>query len=120
MPPLADLDIYKLLHWESGLTTKLVGRDRQRQDLLDWAGESLPVERPRVRFLTGPGGAGKTRLAAEVARALTEIGWTAGFIALGQKFVLPARRNGLFLIVDYPEERRSETCLLYTSDAADE
>ncbi|MGW6817741.1 trypsin-like serine peptidase [Streptomyces sp. NPDC055005] len=49
----------------------------ERADLLAWCeGEADH----RLRLLHAPGGAGKTRLAAEVCGALTRRGWIAGFV----------------------------------------
>ncbi|HTG35471.1 MAG TPA: CHAT domain-containing protein [Thermoanaerobaculia bacterium] len=112
LPPAEDLDVYRLLHWESGLAEQLVGRDSQRAELLEWAQTALDPERPRFRFLIGPGGSGKTRLAFEVARILRGMGWTAGFAPPGFVDIPPIRTKGLFVVVDYPEERREETVRL--------
>jgi len=46
--------------------TSLLGRDAELQSLKQW----LAVRSVRLVTLTGPGGAGKTRLALEVARAI--------------------------------------------------
>ncbi|MFD7878200.1 trypsin-like serine peptidase [Streptomyces sp. NPDC059766] len=46
-------------------------------ELLAWCEEG--AER-RLRLLHAPGGAGKTRLATELCRTLTERGWIAGFV----------------------------------------
>ncbi|WP_346346802.1 trypsin-like peptidase domain-containing protein, partial [Streptomyces sp. SID161] len=47
-----------------------------------WAWEQNLV---RARLLTGPGGAGKTRLAAELAARMTGLGWTAIRLATGTR-----------------------------------
>ena len=59
-----------------------------------------------MRFISGDGGVGKTRLAAEFAESLREQGWGAGFLDLrdAEKFQAYAgRAKGNLLIVDYPE-----------------
>ncbi|MCB5167503.1 trypsin-like peptidase domain-containing protein [Streptomyces bambusae] len=50
----------------------------------------------RLRLLHAPGGAGKTRLAAEVCRTLTEQGWVAGFVEKDA----PVRREWLEELAD--------------------
>ena len=47
--------------------TRLIGRQQDLKDLLDWAASKRPVA---LRILTGRAGAGKTRLALELMRAL--------------------------------------------------
>jgi hypothetical protein len=92
--------VLALLAWQTRLAP-LAGRDTARLSLLDWARQG---RRKRIRLLSGPGGVGKSRLAAEVAEALRKEGWTAGFISPKEPIVVPLRRAGLFLIVDDPEE----------------
>jgi hypothetical protein len=94
----APLEIFNLLSWKSRLCLGLVGREVERASLLEWARTGPGL---RIRFLTGPGGAGKTRLAAEVAGALSE--WHAGFVALERATTLPLSGSGLLVILDYPE-----------------
>lgn len=104
-------DIFRLLSWRTRITP-LVGRNAQELQLLEWARKEGGV---RVRFLAGPGGSGKSRLAAEVAEALRAEGWPAGFARLDEPALLPVRSKGLFLAVDYPEERREATKELLTA-----
>ena len=54
----------------------LVGRDLELADLSRWLDDPAPVS---VRVLIGVGGVGKTRLALELARAVSKYGWLAGF-----------------------------------------
>ncbi len=54
----------------------LIGRDREIADLRRWLDDPAAVS---VRVLTGAGGRGKTRLALELARAISKDGWLAGF-----------------------------------------
>ncbi|MFJ5974468.1 trypsin-like peptidase domain-containing protein [Streptomyces sp. NPDC093060] len=62
-----------------------------------------------VRLVTGPGGQGKTRLAAELVRRLRLRNWSAGFLATGASpALLPLvteTRTPLLLVVDYAETR---------------
>ena len=69
-----------------------------------WAREGSSA---RVRFLTGAGGTGKTRLAAEVAQRLRKDGWEAGFVPLKGNPLQGLSKPGRLLIVDYPEDKRS-------------
>ena len=71
-------DLFQLLHWRNKLTP-LSGRNEDLGNLLDWAREGEGI---RVRFLTGPGGSGKSRLAREAVEILREDGWIAGEISL--------------------------------------
>ena len=101
-----DLSAFQLLDWRRRLVP-LVGRDREKAELLRWCREGKDV---RVRFLTGEGGAGKTRLAAEVADELAREGWQAGFVKRDAVELLPqAKPRKLLLLVDYPERNREET-----------
>ena len=54
----------------------LIGRDAAVQALLEWARSGPGV---LARILVGEAGAGKSRLAAEIAEILRQEGWTAGF-----------------------------------------
>ena len=52
-----------------------------RDDLVEWAlGLGERPGRTGLRWLHGPGGAGKTRLLVEVAHILREQGWQVGFL----------------------------------------
>ena len=97
-----DSDIFALLEWRTRLSD-LVGRDEDLNELLTWARTGAGIS---ARFLTGPGGAGKSRLAAETAQILANEGWSAGFAPLEGKASYPYAEQGAFLIVDYPEENR--------------
>jgi len=104
-------NLFSLLRWDYGLVETLYGRDDDLKKILDWAESGSKA--PSARLITGEGGAGKTRLAAEAAKILRDRGWTAGF--------LPRRKNafnfavgdkGLFLILDYPEEQPARTAAI--------
>ena len=68
--------VFALLSWRARLAP-LAGRDKDKDTLLQWARQGRNA---RIRLLSGPGGVGKSRLAAEVAEALRAEGWTAGFV----------------------------------------
>ncbi len=95
------------LEWRGQLVPELIGRESEFQNLKRWAEKG---ERGvRVRLVHGPGGAGKTRLAAEVANALRKKWqWQAGFTDLEQGFNFERGGRGTLVLVDYPEERRPQ------------
>ena len=114
LPTGGPFKIFNLLSWKSRLSPVLIGRERQQQDLLDWATGGRDL---RIRLLTGPGGAGKTRLAAEVAELLPKSAWHAGFVSLGKASPLPLSDKGLFIVIDYPEELPSQIRALFQTAA---
>ncbi len=109
-----EVDIFHLLHWRTRYENDLPGRKDDLDVLLSWAREDDGL---KAGLITAPGGAGKTRLAAEAAARLAAEGWTAGIVSPSDldredlKDFFPARRwktKGLFLVVDYPEEARQD------------
>lgn len=86
-----------------------LGRAQQLHDLEDWCQGGGT----RVRVVHGPGGAGKTRLALEIAANRCREGWRAGPLAVCRDVEAPNEyldalfrdRIPLFLIVDYAETR---------------
>jgi hypothetical protein len=108
LPPQdAPGEIFNLLYWKTRLAPELIGRDSEKQDLLGWARSDAKLS---IRFLHGPGGAGKTRLAAELAMSLP--GWMAGFAPLEKQMRLSLSPKGLLAILDYPEASRQQVCAL--------
>ncbi|MGE4293970.1 MAG: hypothetical protein AB7E32_17400, partial [Desulfovibrio sp.] len=95
--------------------SRFAGRHDIIETLLAWAHEDGV---PLVRFVTGPGGAGKTRLAAHFGELLVKQGWAAGFISLSpqQQRTLPKKfrlgERGTLLLVDYPEANLERVHLL--------
>jgi tetratricopeptide (TPR) repeat protein len=94
---------FDLLRWSARIAP-LTGRDTEMAELRAWAEDAKAVA---GRFITGPGGAGKTRLAAELAQELRGTGWTAGFMDLSHDNLppTPVGKNGVLLIADYPDEK---------------
>ncbi len=99
-----DRPVLGWLGWKARLTP-LIGRGREFTDLKTWA---LGEPGAAFRLLTGVGGAGKTRLALELAEELAtqHPGWAAGVVPADQPLPLDAGSQGCLLIIDYPEENR--------------
>ncbi|HKI14615.1 MAG TPA: hypothetical protein VKA12_06320, partial [Roseiarcus sp.] len=91
----------------------LIGRDGARADLRRWLDNPAAVS---VRVLVGAGGRGKTRLALELARAIAEYGWLAGFATAdeldrfrGQHAIEQWRWDKpVLVIVDYAASRAEQ------------
>ena len=103
---LDSSNIFDLLSWRSRLIERMIGRDLDYAQLIAWACEA--PNQIAIRFLTGPGGAGKSRLAAEVATELRKKKWSTGFINLNKRVEIPVTQMGTLLVIDYPEERRED------------
>jgi tetratricopeptide (TPR) repeat protein len=101
--PGSDFEISNLLDWRTQLVKDLVGRRTDLESLISWACDN--DQRIALRILSGAGGVGKSRLAAEVATALRQREWNTGLIALHhpESMPLPATKRGLFVVIDYPE-----------------
>ncbi|MFD9592006.1 hypothetical protein ACFWA9_04510 [Kitasatospora sp. NPDC059973] len=85
------------------------GREQELRELGGWCARG---PRRAARWLHGPGGQGKTRLAQELASTLTAAGWTVVTAAEGPGGVLPPPGSqdlrpdgsaGLLLLVDYAD-----------------
>ncbi|MGW3416338.1 hypothetical protein, partial [Streptomyces sp. NPDC000888] len=80
--------------------------------LQDWFQAPDPLgPRTRIALLHGVGGAGKTRLAAELAHRLSATGWYAGFLVRDpdpqDRAWLRDVASPLLVVVDYVEDRKS-------------
>jgi tetratricopeptide (TPR) repeat protein len=86
-----------------------VGRDRELTELAEWL---ATPDRAGVQLVTGPGGQGKTRLAAEVIGRARSDGWAAGFVPEIVPADVLARVElcsvPLLLVVDYAEGRTEQ------------
>ncbi len=112
--PLSDAfedgepNLFSLLRWDYRLVETLYGRDDDLRKILGWAESGSNT--PSARLITGEGGAGKTRLAAQAAKVLRDRRWTAGFLPRHRNaFNFAVRDKGLFLVLDYPEEQPERT-----------
>ena len=91
----------------------LVGRDDAKAGLRRWLDAPAAVS---IRVLVGAGGRGKTRLALELARAIAEDGWLAGFATAeeldrfrGQYSIEQWRWDKpVLIIVDYAASRAEQ------------
>lgn len=68
---------FHLLSWHTAISEFAGRAAEEMQDLVEWVRGGPAVS---LRFLTGEGGTGKSRLAAELATRLQEEGWAAGFV----------------------------------------
>ena len=95
---------FEALKWNNRLS-RLAGRDAEMAALVEWANDDDP--RVKVHLLNGPGGVGKTRLAADFAEDRFSKKWSAGFLPwdINAATVLDGTGAGVLLIVDNPEER---------------
>ena len=97
--------VFALMSWH-GRLSNFGGRNSEREGLKEWAASEPAVS---VKFVTGCGGSGKSRLAAEFANLLQAQGWAAGFVDLRKPVTFALKEAGTLLVVDYPEESPHET-----------
>jgi len=109
-----NINALSLLSWHANVS-EFIGRDAEMRRLEAWAANEHPVS---VNFVTGAGGTGKSRLAAEFADRLRESGWAAGFVNLRHPVKFRFKKAGTLLIIDYPEETHTEVCELLGDLAA--
>ena len=86
------------------------GRDQEQRDLKAW--RDTADRRIAARWLHAPGGAGKTRLAAEFAASSAAEGWKVVTVVHGRGVIIPppqsvdlrlADATGVLLVVDYAD-----------------
>jgi hypothetical protein len=97
--------VFALMSWH-GRLSDFGGRNSEIKELKKWAASEPAVS---VKFVTGCGGSGKSRFAAEFANLLQTQGWAAGFVDLRKPVTLVLKEAGTLLVVDYPEESPHET-----------
>jgi tetratricopeptide (TPR) repeat protein len=100
--PTENPPVFALLSWHTEISD-FTGRDAQCRELERWTNTEHPFS---MKFLTGDGGAGKSRLAAHFARQLQQRDWAAGFIDLRKPSSFYLNKEGSLLVIDYPEENR--------------
>ncbi|WP_231420787.1 ATP-binding protein [Sphingomonas sp. Leaf205] len=97
----ASPSILACLSWHTR-TSRFVGRQTELNALTAWCDHPANLS---LKFVHGEGGAGKSRLAAELALILRQRGWSAGFLSPdNQETVLNEGGKGTLIVVDYPEE----------------
>ncbi len=96
---------FALMSWH-GRLSDFGGRNLEIEELKEWAVSEQGVS---VKFVTGCGGSGKSRFAAEFATLLQTQGWAAGFVDLRKPVAFVLKEAGTLLVVDYPEESPHET-----------
>jgi len=105
------LDVFYALNWRSKLS-RLHGRSEEISTSLKFV-LSAPQGNSSFIFITGSGGSGKTRLAAEIETTLRETyGWQTGFLPRNYEYGDPIYVGdfGVAILLDYPEERTELTC----------
>ncbi len=110
----SNTKVMSLLSWHAHMSEHL-GRDKEMTELKEWAEADRHVS---IKFITGPGGMGKSRLAAEFALSLKNKGWEAGFVGLRDSITFQAGKKGTLVIIDYPEENREKALQLLENAAA--
>jgi len=93
-------------------------------ELLEWARGLQADNACSLRFYTGPGGAGKTRLLIEAGEALLDDGWRVGFLPEGGVNADNARylvEDGVptLLVLDYVATRSQEVETILQAMAGD-
>jgi len=98
----------RLLHASYGLVP-FAGREEELDRLATWCAGTDDVS---ALLLTGPGGQGKTRIAAELCVTMAARGWLSGFISPGatiEEIVeVFARQGPKLLVVDYADTRAQQ------------
>jgi hypothetical protein len=100
----ANPDTLSYLSWHTALS-EFAGRDDELDALNVWANTGPKIS---IKFLTGDGGVGKSRLAAEFGKQLRSNGWAAGLAKPQSSDAYLTHVAGTLLIIDYPEEHRSD------------
>ncbi|MBI5581651.1 MAG: ATP-binding protein, partial [Deltaproteobacteria bacterium] len=104
-PLQANPSLFALLSWHTR-ASEFKGRDEQMAALKRWANDARAVS---IRFVTGAGGVGKSRLAAEFASELQKDGWAAGFVDLKEPKSYESHSKNILIVIDYPEENQEDT-----------
>lgn len=120
LPDAADRALSRLLV-AAHQVVPFTGRDQVRERLAAWLDDAAPVS---VRLIHGPGGQGKTRLAARVAGDARTAGWAVAAATHTLGLPGPAAHadvtggEGLLLVVDYAERWPSAALLAAINDHA--
>jgi tetratricopeptide (TPR) repeat protein len=104
------------LSWHTRLSD-FCGRKHEIGQLTSWALQQGTIS---TKVIIGEGGGGKSRLAAEFCRRMRAAGWSAGFVDLTRISTFRVNEIGGLLVIDYPEESRSEIASLLETLARSE
>ncbi|MBN2427780.1 MAG: tetratricopeptide repeat protein [Deltaproteobacteria bacterium] len=108
-------DLSSLLSWDNRLS-RFAGRDGEMKSLEKWALSQAPVS---IQWVTGAGGVGKSRLAAEFCTYMKEQhNWPCGFAKLDQPKTFAFDQEGLLLVVETPEDKKDSVRELFQDLAA--
>jgi hypothetical protein len=99
---LGDRSVFPLLSWHTRIS-EFAGREEELAHLATWADSKPAIW---VKFVTGEGGVGKSRLAAEFVETMQGRKWSAGFADLKDTRAYPMEKAGTLVVIDYPEENR--------------
>ena len=71
--------------------------------LLSWAQSANAI---RARLVSGPAGAGKSRLAADLCQRLRDRSWSTAFVSLdpGDQLLVQASTEGTLIVIEDPEQ----------------
>lgn len=112
LPALENVSPSILLRAEYGVVP-FSGRQSEVNAFIEWCTSDSQAA---VRLLHGPGGAGKTRFAAEICEAMTRRGWTAGFLSSESDpeilDLLRDRGDPILAVLDYGDSRTDIRTLL--------
>ena len=103
-----------LLSWHTRMS-EFHGFEKEIDQLENWANSKPTVS---IKFITGTGGVGKSRLSAEFADSLKKRKWSAGFANLSKSHLFPMVKAGTLLIIDYPEENKASVVELLNDIAS--
>jgi tetratricopeptide (TPR) repeat protein len=114
LPPEEQIAPSFLLRARFGVVP-FVGDDGPLRDVLAWARSTS--DNVAALVVSGRGGAGKTRIAVEACRALTEDGWLCGLLAASATptqivSLAEEQAHDRLVVVDYAEARSEQTAQL--------
>ncbi len=104
LDPQSNPSLLSLLGWHTA-TSEFSGRNSEIAELFDWCETEPKIS---IKLVSGVGGAGKSRLAAEFAKRVKKKNWEAGFLDLKIERGILIGDVGNLVVIDYPEESIEE------------